>query len=43
MEHSYNKNPLKNQWKKCKLLESHIDTESDVKYRRGLKITHENA
>ena len=39
-EHSYTKHSAKDQWKKCKLLGSFIDTETDIKYRRTLVNTN---
>ena len=38
-EHSYTKQPETNRWKKCKLLGSYIDTETDIKQRKS-KIIH---
>ena len=37
-EHSYSANPSKDEWKKCKLLGSYIDTEKDIKHRKSLII-----
>ena len=39
-EHNYSKPPDQSKWKKCKLLGSHIDTETDIQRRRGLVITN---
>lgn len=39
-EHNYSKNPGKDHWKKCKLLGSHIDTETDIKRRRALVVSN---
>ena len=39
-EHNYSKHPEQDQWKKCKLLGSHIDTETDIKHRRGIVISN---
>jgi len=38
-EHSYSKHPEENEWKKCKLLGSFIDTERDIKHRKSLVIS----
>jgi len=40
IEHSYSKHPEHNEWKKCKLLGSFMDTEADIKHRRSLLITN---
>ena len=39
-EHNYTKHPAKEEWKKCKLLGSYLDTEQDIKHRRALVMTH---
>ena len=39
-EHSYSRNPGKEEWKKCKLLGSYLDSEIDIKHRRSLAINH---
>ena len=39
-EHSYSKPPNKDKWKKCKLLGSFIDTETDVNNRKARLITN---
>ena len=39
-EHNYTKHPAKEEWKKCKLLGSYLDTEQDIKHRKALVMTH---
>ena len=39
-EHSYTKHPLENKWKKCKLLGSYNDTETDIKHRKAIVINN---
>ena len=39
-EHNYSKPIDTNEWKKCKLLGSHLDTETEIKHRKNLLITN---